>query len=182
MKRSRDPLQKRSWLDDIGFYKILGVTALIHAIAFLVLGFLSGPFSNPGYLFAHLANGSVWSLRLLSAIEIVFSFFYLVPVFLAFRYDLLHEKRPTHLLAVLLLELFIFVLMRSFEYLGGNLVLFLAAGIALCFLIGGSSLGIFLFFDAAIASGSVLLVPLAGFILPLLGAGILIKTLADFFA
>lgn len=167
--------------DSIGFYKMLGITSLIHALFFLALGFFSGPFSNPGYMFAYLPNVSDLYVTLLSLMELVFSLFYVIPVFLAFRYDLLHEERPKHLLAVLLLEFLAFFLMRFFQYLGGNLVLFLAAGIALCFVIGSSSLGIFLLFDAAIASGSVLLVPLVTLILPLLAAGVLIQTLIDFF-
>lgn len=181
MKRLTPPRSGILHPDSIGFYKMLAVTSLIHALFFLMMGFFSGPFSNPGYLFAYLPNVSDLYVKVMSLVEIVFSLFYVIPVFLAFRYDLLHEERPKHLLAVLLLEFFAFFMMRFFEHLGGNLVLFLAAGIALCFVIGSSSLGIFLLFDAVIASGSVLLIPLVTLILPLLAIGVFIQTLIDFF-
>lgn len=100
------------------------------------------------------------------------------PVSPTCRYWIRDDK---HLLIVLLLEFFIFALMKFFQYLGGNLIMFLAVGVALCFLICGSSMGIFILFDVVLASGSVILLPLIGFILPLLGLGVLIQTLTDFF-
>lgn len=166
---------------DLGFYKILGIAALIHSLAFLLMGFGSAPFYNTTYMFGHLATASDWMIKFISLAELVFALLYVIPVFLAFRYDLLREKKPKHLLIVLLLEFFVFSMLKFFQYLGGNLLMFLAGGIALSFLIGGSSIGIFIFFDLVLASGSVILFPLIGFILPLMGLGVLIQTLADFF-
>lgn len=159
-------------------YQIIGGLGLFNAIMYMLSGFVQGT-SNT--LIYEDFNTSKISIILMYIYEIAEVILCIVPIFMAFIHDLCYEKQPRHLVIALLLELFIFSLLKFFRILGGNLLLFIGIGIILCFVIGGSSAGIVLLFDWAITGGAAFLTPLIGFIGPLLLIGILLTSIAEFF-
>lgn len=163
-------------------YKMIGILALVHALILFVMGIVSGPFSNIGDTFNGLANASSGRIMFFKIIETIYAIGYLIPIFMAFFHDLFFEEKPIHLLITILLELVIFSVLKIFQSLGGNLILFIGIGIVLCFLIGGSAFGIIFAFDYIITAGSMFLIPILNLIAPIFALGIIVTTLADFFA
>lgn len=160
-------------------YKFIGILGLLVTLSYTIAGFFAGPSNTMIYEYAEISK---FSIIIAYIFEIVEAICWIVPIFMAFIHDLFFEKQPKHLIITLLLELFIFAMLKFFRILGGNLLFFLGIGIMLCFVIGGSSVGMVLLFDWAVTGGVVFIAPIVGFIGPLLLLGILVSSISEFFS